>query len=618
MAFTLKQMDLARRFWPYVVRYRRQMTTGIFLMVLMVMMDLAQPLPLKLLFDYVIGNQPIPGILQPIYRAIGGTVFNLLVLTSGLVISIAAIDGLVSYWGQSRVTNIGQRVVFDMRRDLYAHLQSLPLSFHEKKRTGDLVARLTSDLVLVQNLVVSGIFDLFTNALTLVGMIVIMYWLDWRLTLLALLIMPLMFYVVNYYTTRIRKLSRAQRKKEGQIASISQETMSSQRIVKAHSAEGREVARFEEASAESLDSSIRSTQLQSGFTGAVAICIAFGTGLIIMFGGVGVLTTEFTAGDLIVFLSYLSSMYRPMRNLSKLANTITKATAAAERIVEILDTKSDIRDAPDALELPELKGRIEFDHVYFDYDSSHAVLKDISLRVEPGEKVAIVGSTGAGKTTIVSLLLRFYDPQRGSIRIDGIDLRRVRLALLRQKIAIVLQEAVLFHMTIRENIAYGRPDATLDEVIAAAEAAQAHDFISRLPDAYNTMIGERGLTLSGGERQRIAIARAMLRDSPIVVLDEPTTGLDAEAESLVLRAIDELIRGKTTFIITHKLSMARDADCIYVIEDGSIIEQGTSVELLEKAGKYARLYDIQNPLPGPLPRSSFFDDKGHRSSGAPR
>ena len=594
------------------------MTTGIFLMVLMVVMDLAQPLPLKLLFDYVIGNQPIPGILQPIYRAIGGTVFNLLVLTSGLVISIAAIDGLVSYWGQSRVTNIGQRVVFDMRRDLYAHLQSLPLSFHEKKRTGDLVARLTSDLVLVQNLVVSGIFDLFTNALTLVGMIVIMYWLDWRLTLLALLIMPLMFYVVNYYTTRIRKLSRAQRKKEGQIASISQETMSSQRIVKAHSAEGREVARFEEASAESLDSSIRSTQLQSGFTGAVAICIAFGTGLIIMFGGVGVLTTEFTAGDLIVFLSYLSSMYRPMRNLSKLANTITKATAAAERIVEILDTKSDIRDAPDALELPELKGRIEFDHVYFDYDSSHAVLKDISLRVEPGEKVAIVGSTGAGKTTIVSLLLRFYDPQRGSIRIDGIDLRRVRLALLRQKIAIVLQEAVLFHMTIRENIAYGRPDATLDEVIAAAEAAQAHDFISRLPDAYNTMIGERGLTLSGGERQRIAIARAMLRDSPIVVLDEPTTGLDAEAESLVLRAIDELIRGKTTFIITHKLSMARDADCIYVIEDGSIIEQGTSVELLEKAGKYARLYDIQNPLPGPLPRSSFFDDKGHRSSGAPR
>ncbi len=558
MAFTLKQMDLARRFWPYVVRYRRQMTTGIFLMVLMVVMDLAQPLPLKLLFDYVIGNQPIPGILQPIYRAIGGTVFNLLVLTSGLVISIAAIDGLVSYWGQSRVTNIGQRVVFDMRRDLYAHLQSLPLSFHEKKRTGDLVARLTSDLVLVQNLVVSGIFDLFTNALTLVGMIVIMYWLDWRLTLLALVIMPLMFYVVNYYTTRIRKLSRAQRKKEGQIASISQETMSSQSIVKAHSAEGREVARFEEASAESLDSSIRSTQLQSGFTGAVAICIAFGTGLIIMFGGVGVLTTEFTAGDLIVFLSYLSSMYRPMRNLSKLANTITKATAAAERIVEILDTKSDIRDAPDALELPELKGRIEFDHVYFDYDSSHAVLKDISLRVEPGEKVAIVGSTGAGKTTIVSLLLRFYDPQRGSIRIDGIDLRRVRLALLRQKIAIVLQEAVLFHMTIRENIAYGRPDATQDEIIAAAEAAQAHDFISRLPDAYNTMIGERGLTLSGGERQRIAIARAMLRDSSIVVLDEPTTGLDAEAESLVLRAIDELIRGKTTFIITHKLSMARD------------------------------------------------------------
>lgn len=592
----LKQVDLARRFWPYVMEYRRQMVIGVLLMVLMVIMDLVQPLPLKILFDYVIGNQPLPSILQPIYSAIGGQRFNLLVLVGALVITIAATDGSVSYLGQSRVTNLGQRVVFNMRRDLYAHLQALPLSFHDRRRTGDMVARLTSDLVLVQDLVVSGLFDLFTNGFTLIGMVVIMYLLDWRLTLLALAIMPLLFYVVYHFTARIRTLSRDQRKKEGQIAAISQETLSSQRIVKAYNAEERETSRFEVASAQSLSSSIRSTQLQSAFTGVVMLCIAIGTGAIILFGGAGVLNGTFTAGDLIVFLSYLSSMYRPMRKLSKLANTITKATAAAERIVEILDTRSDISDAPDALELPRVRGRIEFDRVDFDYDPSHPVLRDVCIRVEPGEKVAIVGSTGAGKTTIASLLLRFYDPKAGLIKIDGLDIRSVRLVSLRRQIGIVLQEAVLFHMTIGENIAYGHPDATLAKVIAAAEAAQAHDFISRLPDGYNTMIGERGVTLSGGERQRIAIARAILKDAPIVVLDEPTTGLDAQSEALVLRALDELTRDRTTFVITHRLSTIKDADCIYVIENGRIVESGTHEELLEERGRYSQLYLIQVPF----------------------
>ncbi len=593
----MKQVDLARRFWPYVMEYRRQMIVGVGLMVLMVSMDLAQPLPLKILFDYVFGNQPLPGLLQPVYAAIGGQRFNLLVLVAALTVGIAATDGLVSYLGQSRVTNLGQRVVFNMRRDLYAHLQALPLSFHDRKRTGDMVARLTSDLVLVQDLVVSGLFDLFTNSLTLIGMVVIMFLIDWRLTLLALTVMPLMFFVVHHYTTRIRTLSRDQRKKEGQIASIAQETMSSQRIVKAYNAEDREVSRFEEASAQSLASSMHSTQLQSAFTGVVAVCVAIGTGLIILFGGTGVMTAAFTAGDLIVFLTYLGSMYRPMRNLSKLANTITKATAAAERIVEILDMRSDIVDAPDALDIPKIRGRIEFDHVDFGYDAAHLVLSDVSMRVEPGEKVAIVGSTGAGKTTIMSLLLRFYDPKGGSIRVDGLDLRRIRLASLRSQMGIVLQEAVLFHMTVKENIAYGSPGSTLEEVIAAAEAAQAHDFISRLPEGYGTVLGERGVTLSGGQRQRIAIARAMLKNAPVVILDEPTTGLDAQSEDLVLRALDELTRGKTTFVITHRLSTIRDADHIYVVEDGRIVENGTHDDLLRLGGRYSQLYRIQSRVP---------------------
>ncbi len=573
------------------------MVVGVLFMVLMVIMDLVQPLPLKILFDNVFGNRPIPGILQPIYSAIGGRPFNLLILVGVSIVAIAAIDGFVSYLGQNRVTNLGQKVVFNMRRDLYAHIQRLPLSFHERRRTGDMVARLTSDLQLVQELVVSGLFDLFTNTFTLLGIIVIMFLIDWRLTVLALAIVPLLAYVIHHYTGQIRSLSRAQRKTEGQLASICQETISSMRIVQAYNTEDREISRFEEASGRSLSSSVRSTQLQAAFTGAVGICVAIGTGAIIFLGGAGVVSNVLTPGDLVVSLSYLGSMYRPMRNLSKLANTITKATAAAERIVEILDTRSDITDAPDAVDLPRVRGLVEFQHVDFDYDPAHPVLRDICLEAKPGEKIAVVGPTGAGKTTIMSLLLRFYDPKSGTIRIHGLDAKHIKLASLRRQIAIVLQEAVLFHMSIRENIAYGRPDATDDEIVAAAKAAQADRFITRFPNGYDTVVGERGATLSGGERQRIAIARAILKDAPIVVLDEPTTGLDAESEILVLRGLEELTKDRTTFTITHRLSTIRNADRIYVLERGRIVESGTHEDLLTREGRYNDLYRIQMLTP---------------------
>ncbi len=456
-----------------------------------------------------------------------------------------------------------------------------------------MVARLTSDLQLVQQLVVSGLYDLFTNTLTLLGMIVIMFLIDWHLALIALTVMPLLFYVTYHYTSRIRRLSRDQRKREGQVASISQETISSMKIVQAFNAQDHEISRFNEASSKSLASSMVSTRLQAAFTGVVAICVALGTSAVIFLGGAGVIAGSLTPGDIIVFLTYVGAMYRPMRNLSKLANTITKATAAAERIVEILDTRSEIVDAPDAKELAKVHGLVEFSHVDFEYDPAHPVLRDISIEARPGEKIAVVGPTGAGKTTIMSLLLRFYDPKGGSVLIDGLDLRHVRLATLRRQIGIVLQEAVLFHMTIRENISYGRPEATEEEIIAAAKAAQAHRFITRLPNGYDTLVGERGSTLSGGERQRIAIARAILKDAPIVVLDEPTTGLDAESEALVLRALDELTKGRTTFTITHRLTTIRNVDRIYVIEAGSIVESGTHEELMKRWGRYRDLYRTQ-------------------------
>ncbi len=589
----LKQGVPMRRFWPYVMEYRGQIVIGLILMIFMVVLDVVQPLPLKILFDNVIGKHPMPIFLQPVEMILGYDWFNLLIFVCALVIVIAAVDGVVTYLGEIHVKNLGQRVIFNLRCDLYTHIHELSLSFHERRRTGDMVARLTSDIQLVQEMVVSSLFVLVTNSLTLVGMVVVMLLIDWRLTLLAMGIMPFLFYVIYHYTLRIKRLARDQRKREGHVASLAQESISSMRIVQAYVAEKREISRFEEISRKSMESSILSTRLEAAFVGIIALCIAIGTSAIMYLGVTGVKAGRLTPGGLIVFLAYLVAMYRPMRNLSKLTNTLSKATAASERIVEIFDTQPDIRDAPDAKNLHKVQGFVEFDHVDFDYDPAHPVLRDISFNVEPGEKIALVGSTGAGKSTIMALLLRFYDPRAGCVRIDGMDLRNVRIASIRSQVSIVLQEAVLFRTTIRENIAYSRPDATLEEVIAAAKAAQAHEFILQLPEGYDTVIGERGSTLSGGERQRIAIARAILKAAPIVVLDEPTTALDAESEALVLCALEELTRGRTTFTISHRLSTVRNVDRILVIERGRIVESGTHEELLAHRGRYSDLYRMQ-------------------------
>lgn len=598
----MSRFDLARRFLPYVKNYRGQVAVSISLTLLTVLMSVIKPLPLKILFDNVIGNLPVPSILQPIYAAMGQQRSFLLFFVSASVMGIAALAAVTNYFGESRVKNLGLRILFDLRRDLYTHMQGLPLSFYEKQRTGDLVARLTSDLQLVQEMVVSNLFTLLTNVFILVGMILVMLSINWNLTLIALAVMPLMFYVIHFYTHRIGQLSRVQRKAEGHAASIAQETLSSMRVVQAYTAENHEMLRFEGATKESLQSSLRSSRLQAAFTGVVGLVIALGTSAIIYMGAVDVNGGSMTVGDLVVFLLYLSSMYTPMRKLSKLTNGITKAAAAAERIIEILDMRSTVFDASDAQSLGKAHGDVKFDHVNFNYDPERPVLQDICFEARHGEKIAIVGSTGAGKSTIMSLLLRFYDPTAGSISIDGLDLRAISLASLRSQVSIVLQEAVIFRASIWENIAYGRAEAVMSEVVAAAKAAQAHEFISRLPYGYFTIVGERGATLSGGERQRIAIARAILRDSPIVVLDEPTTGLDAESEAMVLRAIEELAKNRTTFMITHRLSIVRQADLILVIERGRIVESGTHEDLLRSSGRYSTLYQMQL-LASPLPLS---------------
>jgi subfamily B ATP-binding cassette protein MsbA len=424
-------------------------------------------------------------------------------------------------------------------------------------------------------------------------MIGVMFYIDWQFTLIALSIMPLLFAVVFIYTRKIKKASRAVRKKEGEMASIIQEVFSAVRVVKAFAREDYEQRRYELESMESVGIALRARGLKAKLSPMVEMIVAGGTCMVLWFGARMVLDGSLSTGSLIVFVLYLGRMYKPMQELSKMTDTYTKAAVAWERIQEVLQTKRDIEDLPGAVPAPPFQGGIEFDHVAFGYGPKLPVLHDVSFRIAPGEMAALVGPTGSGKSTITSLVARFYDPTAGVVKIDGFDIRQLQQSTLRQQIGFVLQETLLFHGTIATNIAYGKSGATMDEIVRAAELANASEFIDKMPDGYDTVVGERGVTLSGGQRQRIAIARALIRSLPILILDEPTTGLDAESEQLVFDALNRLMEGKTSIVIAHRLATIQRADKIFVIEGGEIVETGKHEELLAKGGLYAKLHDIQ-------------------------
>jgi ATP-binding cassette, subfamily B, bacterial len=405
---------------------------------------------------------------------------------------------------------------------------------------------------------------------------------------------PVLFLVVYSYTRRIKKASREVRKKEGEIVSVVEEVLSSIRVVKAFAREDYERRRLEEESLESVEIGLRARGLKAKLTPLVDVIVAVGTCLVLWFGARLVLGSTLSAGSLVVFIMYLSKMYKPMQELSKMTDTYSKALVGYERIQEVLETDKEVKNVPGAIRAPRFKGKIEFENVDFYYTPENPILKDLNLTIEPGQLAALVGPTGAGKTTIISLIPRFYDPISGVVRIDGTDVKRFRQKTLRQQISFVLQETVLFHAPIWQNIAYGKPEASRQEILRAAEQANADEFIQKLPDGYDTMLGERGMTLSGGQRQRIAIARAIIRDTPILILDEPTSGLDAASEKLVFEALDRLMEGKTAIVIAHRLSTIRRADIICVIKDGSIAESGTHEELLKAGGLYSELELIQH------------------------
>jgi subfamily B ATP-binding cassette protein MsbA len=474
-------------------------------------------------------------------------------------------------------------------------MQRLSLAYHDHTQTGDLLSRVTSDIDAIQSFIASGLLGALVSSLTLVGMVGVMFYINWRFTLIALSIAPILYVVVYSYTRRIKKAAREVRKKEGEIVSVISEVLSSIRVVKAFAREEYEQHRLEEESLEGVEIAMRARSLKAKLAPLVEIIVALGTCLVLWFGARMVLNGALSAGALIVFIFYLGKMYKPMQELSKMTDSYSKAAVGYERIREILDTdgEAEIKDLPGARRAPRFRGAIEFERVSFAYEPTTPVLKNVSFKIEPGQVAALVGPTGAGKTSIISLIPRFYDPNSGVVRIDGTDVRRFQQKSLRQQISFVLQESLLFHAPIWNNIAYGKPEASRYEILRAAELANAHEFIEKLPDAYNTMVGERGVTLSGGQRQRVAIARALIRNTPILILDEPSSGLDASSEKLVMEALDRLMEGRTCIVIAHRLSTIRGADIIFVVQNGEIVESGKHDKLLQLAGLYSQLHEIQ-------------------------
>lgn len=573
-------MAVLKRLFGYVHPYWKTLVLTTLLLLVRTGLNLAPPLIQRAIIDDVIANGDLAHLVRLIVLLVG--LYALLHLTDFG-------DNLLRH-------TLGQRFILDLRVRIYNHLQRLSLGFFERTSTGELMSRVTNDVNALENFVTHGVPLTVVDLMRLIAASIVLVIMNWRLALVVLIPLPLMAVGLRMFNERSRPIYRIVRDRLGDINARLQDNLAGIRVIQAFEQEETELQAFSQVSTEYYHQSVRAIRTWSTFFPVLHFLTALGGALVLGFGARSVINGNLTLGTLVAFLAYIASFYDPLRRLTEIDNTFQQAIAAGERIFEILDEESEIQNAPGAIKLEKTRGEVQFEDVHFRYGKGDEVLHDIDFHVAPGEVVALVGPSGAGKTSIANLICRFYDPAHGRVLLDGHDLRDLDLASLRQHIAVVLQDTFLFNTTVRENICYGKPDATDEEMIAAAKAAYAHEFIMDMPKGYETEIGERGVRLSGGQKQRLALARAIITDPRILILDEATSSVDAEAEYLIQQALDAVMKGRTALVIAHRLSTIRSANKIIALEDGHIREIGDHHELLARGGLYSQLYQRQLEL----------------------
>jgi ABC-type multidrug transport system fused ATPase/permease subunit len=561
-------------------------------------MTLAAPWPLKSILDNVVGNHRPPQWITWLLPMLGGTSKVHIAAAAGIVtVLIAVVTGVAMYVASYFTESLSQCVGNDLRVRLYHHLQELSLAYYDTTRVGTILSTLTGDVQTIQSFASTSTLNIFTDTVTLVGMIVVMFWLHWDFALIALAVTPLLALFVSRVNKAVRTAVKEVRTEQSDLMATLQEGLQSIQVVQAFGREDLQEQQLRTASMATVTAWLKARKVSSLLSPMVGLTIAVCTGLVLWRGSLLILAGTMTAGALTVFLAYLTKFFQPVRDLAQMTNTFAQVSVAFQRVLAVCDADKVIPERPAPKDPPPFRGEIAFDGVAFGYDPAVPVLRDITFSISPGQMVGIVGPTGSGKSSLVSLIPRFRDLDAGRITIDGVDVADYKLHGLRTQIGFVLQDTVLLRGTVRDNIAFGRPDATEDEIVQAAKLANADEFIRRMPQGYDSPIGDRGMTLSGGQRQRIGIARALIRDNPILILDEPTAALDAESEELVIEAMERLMAGRTVITIAHRLSTLRNADTIIVIKDGVVAENGTHQELLALNGVYAQLHHLQFDKP---------------------
>ncbi len=586
--------------------YRGTLFVILLAMLVQTAMSVAGPWPLKIILDNVVGTHKLSPWLDDLLRPIlsGGSKMQIAAAAAIAAVLIAVLGAAASYIANYYTTSVGQWVANDLRLRTYHHLQQLSLSYYDSHQTGTLLSTITSDVQTIQSFASSSTLGILVDILTIIAMLFIMFWLNWDFTLIAVAVTPFMLLLVSRFKKVVKKATHEVRKEQSKIVSVVEAGLQSMRVVKAFGRQDLAEEELAEVSEATVAASLKARRVKALLSPIVAITVALCTAVVLWRGSALILTGLMTAGALTVFLSYLNKFFKPVQDLATMTNTIAQAAVGVDRIRGILDADDIIPEHANAREAGTLTGEIEFEHVAFAYSAEAPVLKDVSFKIKAGQLVGLVGPTGGGKSTIVSLIPRFYDPASGVVKIDGVDVRDYKFGSMRDQIGYVLQETVLFEGTVRDNIAYGRKGVTDEQIREAAKLANADEFIARMPHGYDTMVGERGETLSGGQRQRIGIARAVIRNNPILILDEPTAALDTESERLVIDALEKLMKGRTVITIAHRLSTIRDANKIIVLKEGVVAEEGTHDELLARGGVYAELYRIQFSAPAASPVSS--------------